>query len=122
MKPIKPAAVRYIKLGLGGRWEKISLERGELHFGYGQVPHELALRLNRAAIQKLRIGQGRDSRAAADDAREVIDFYGLGKDCLWVTFARGHLWWTFAETEVVWIGKSTEEHGARLRRSIGGRG
>ena len=31
--PITARTVRYIKLGRGGRWEKISLERGELHFG-----------------------------------------------------------------------------------------
>ena len=40
---ITAKTVRYIKLGKGGRWEKVSLERGELHFGHRNVPHELAL-------------------------------------------------------------------------------
>jgi hypothetical protein len=117
--PITASAVRYIKLGRGGRWEKISLERGELHFGHGKVPHDLALAGNREKIKQLRIEQGRDPQAAAEDAREVVDFYKLGSDCLWITFAQDHLWWTFAEPEVTWLG-SGEGRGERTRRSIGG--
>ena len=112
-------AVRYIKLGRGGRWEKISLERGELQFGHGKVSHELALSCDRAKIKKELIKKGRSSQAAAEDAREVTDFYQLGSDCLWVTLAQDHLWWTFAEPEVVWLGVG-EGHGERLRKSIGG--
>jgi hypothetical protein len=117
--PITASAVRYIKLGRGGRWEKVSLERGELHFGHGKVPHELALAGDRENIKQLRIEQGRDPQAAAEDAREVVDFYKLGSDCLWITFAQEHLWWTFAEPEVTWLGFG-EGHGERIRRTIGG--
>jgi hypothetical protein len=111
--------VRYIKLGRGGRWEGVSLQQGELHFGYRSVPHELALGGNREQIKEHQIGQGRDPRAAAEDAREVTEFYQLGADCLWVTFAQGHLWWTFAETEVIWLGDG-DQQGVRIRKSIGG--
>jgi hypothetical protein len=55
-----------------------------------------------------------------DAAREVLDFYSLGPDCLWITFARHHLWWTFAEPEVLWLGGDGREHGERIRRAIGG--
>jgi hypothetical protein len=111
--------IRYLKLGRGGKWEKVSLNRGELHFGHGAVPHELALAGDRERIIEHLVAKGRDPRAAGEDAREVLDFYQLGSDCLWVTFARDHLWWTVAEPEVTWIGFN-EEGGERMRRSIDG--
>jgi hypothetical protein len=111
--------VRYIKLGKGGEWEEVSLSRGELHFGHGEVPHELALAGDREAIKRSRVERGRDERAAGEDAREIIDFYHLGRDCLWVTFANERLWWTFADPEVTWLGPG-EGHGKRFRKSIGG--
>lgn len=111
--------VRYIKLGRGGRWEDVSLQRGELHFGYGKVSHELALTGDRQKIKEHQVELGRDPRTATEDAREVTDFYQLGADCLWVTFAQDHLWWTFAEPKVTWLGAG-EGHGERIRTSIGG--
>jgi len=116
---LAPAHVRYIKLGRGGQWETISLERGELHFGYSKVPHELALSCDRDQIRRYLIRQGRDPRSASEDAREVVDFYGLGENCLWITFAREHLWWAFARSGVVWLGAS-DDHGARYREAIRG--
>jgi hypothetical protein len=109
--------VRYIKLGRGGEWEKISLEQGELHFGFGKVSHEMALGGDREQIQQHLIQHER--RAALDDAREVLAFYQLGSDCLWITFAQQHLWWTFAAPEVTWLGYG-EGHGERIRKCIGG--
>ena len=116
---ITAGSIRYIKLGRGGEWEKISLERGELHFGHGGVPHEMALAGNREQIKQHLIEQGRNARAAIDDAREVVDFYQLGSDCLWITIAREHLWWTFAAPAVTWLGVG-ESHGKRIRKCIGG--
>jgi hypothetical protein len=116
---ITAGSIRYIKLGRGGEWEKISLELGELHFGHGGVPHEMALAGDREQIKQHLIEQGRNARAAIDDARELLDFYQLGSDCLWITLAREHLWWTFAAPEVTWLGFG-ERHGKRMRKCIGG--
>ena len=116
---IAAGAVRYIKLGRGGDWDKISLERGELHFGHGKVSHELALARDREQIKRNVMDRGRDARTAAEVAREVLDFYQLGADCLWITFAQDHLWWTFADPEVTWLGVGGE-YGERIRKSIGG--
>ena len=52
--------------------------------------------------------------------REIRDFYTLGPDCLWITFADGHLWWAFAETEVVWLGPEEDSRGARMRMTVDG--
>jgi hypothetical protein len=111
--------IRYLKLGRGGRWESVSLDQGELHFGYGTVPHKLALAGDREEIRGFQIQQGRSANTASDDAREVSEFYRLGADCLWITIARGFLWWTFAEAEVTWLGRG-EGHGVRIRKAIGG--
>lgn len=111
---------RYIKLGKGGGYETVALERGELHFGFGQVPHATALTLDLEQIKECQIAAGRSGKAAADDAREIADFYQLDRDCLWVTFARGRMWWTFAETEVIWLGGDGKSTGQRIRKCIGG--
>ena len=116
---ISAKTVRYIKFGRGGGWADASLDRGELHFGHGKISHELALGGDREAIKRARMEQGRNARAAAEDAREIVDFYHLGADCLWITFARDHLWWTFAEPCVRWLGFG-KGHGERVRQSIGG--
>jgi hypothetical protein len=116
---IKPKHVRYIKLGKGGSWEEISLSRNELHFGHSEIPHEIALSqdidLIRAEARKRRTSAG----AASHDAREVLDFYQCGSDCLWLTFSQGRLWWAFAEPEVTWLGPSAEDRGSRTRKVIG---
>jgi hypothetical protein len=117
---IKAKDIRYIKLGKKGRWEGSSIDRNELHFGHGKVPHPLATTLSLDKIKAHRISQGRNARAAGDDAREIIDFYSLGEDCLWVTFARGHMWWTFAQPAVHWLGGNGKLTGERMRKCIGG--
>lgn len=121
MDPIAPTLIRYIKLGRGGAWAQSCLAAGELQFGYRTVPHDLCLANRWDTVTELLMQQGR-SRAKANDAvREIRDFYSLGPDCLWITFADGHLWWTFAEAEVTWTGKSDDgSRGPRMRRTLNG--
>lgn len=98
------ASRAYIKLGRAGCWEGVSLERGEIHFRFAGIPHDVALTGDREAILAAGIAGGRDPRAAAEDAREILDFYRMGSDHLWVTFARDHLWHAHAAPEVEWLG------------------
>lgn len=116
---ISAGPVRYIKLGRGGRWD-VALDRGELHFGYKRATHELALAGNFEALKQYLIELGKEPKVASRDAREVLDFYQLGSDCLWITFARDHLWWTFAAPEVTWVGGDGLTEGERKRETIGG--
>jgi hypothetical protein len=116
---ISADTVRYIKLGRGGRWD-VALDRGELHFGYKRATHELALAGNFEALKQFLIDLGKEPKVASRDAREVLDFYQLGPDCLWITFARDHLWWTFAAPEVTWVGGDGLTEGERTRTTIGG--
>jgi hypothetical protein len=121
IKAVRAHSVRYIKLGrkISG-WEDRSLDHGEIHFGYGKAAHELALEGNAKKIKEHLISLGRKPQAAGRDAQEVLDFYRLGADCLWITFARDHLWWTFAEPEVTWLGGPAHDTGERMRKCIGG--
>lgn len=54
---------------------------------------------------------------ANDFAREIVDFYTLGADTVWITFHHGRLFWTIADSEVIWVGED-EERGARKRRLL----
>ncbi len=120
MTPINPTNIRYIKLGRGGRWAERGLEHGEMHFGYRRVPHDLCLNEDWDAIVRILMNQGRNASKAKDGVREIRDFYLLGSDCLWVTFADGHLWRAFADPEVSWLDTDDEARGARMRKTLDG--
>lgn len=121
MKRFDPKAVRYIKLGPGGRWVARCFDRGELHFGYPGVPHELCQVGDwDGVVRHFTEGHGKSLAKARDAAREIRDFYTLGGDCLWFTLEAGRLWWTFADLAVIWLGGDGEAHGQRMRRTISG--
>lgn len=117
---LNPKHIRYLKLGRKEGWAQVSLKRGELHFGHRHVPHELCVSGDWDGVVKLLIKRGKTPGKAKDQAREIRDFYSLGKDCLWITFTNGHLYWTFADPSVTWLGEKEEGQGARSRKAIGG--
>ena len=123
MNPITAKEVRYIKLGEKGRWADRCLERGELAFEYPFVPHDFCVARDWTAVRRLLSlveVKGKKRGNPNDDLREIEAFYTLGADCLWITFAKGHLWWTFAGSEVTWLGSAEEAGPARVRKTIDG--
>jgi hypothetical protein len=116
---IKPKHVRYIKLGKGGCWEKTALAANELHLGHSHIPHAIAQSGEEDAIKAAAMKSRKGRGAATDDTREVMDFYNLGVDCLWITFSGQKMWWTFAEPQVKWIGPDDDVRGARVRKAVG---
>jgi hypothetical protein len=120
MDPIEPTDIRYIKLGAGGKWVQVSFDRGEIHFSHRTVQHDLCVRGDWDAVIPQFTDLGRSPSKAKDGMREIRDFYTLGADCLWITFADGHLWWAFAEPEVVWLGDREDGRGARIRKTVDG--
>lgn len=121
VQPIRPSAVRYIKLGEKGAWEAAALDHNELHFGEneGADIHEMGRRGDREGIVAALVTKGKTPGSAADAARQIVDFYQLGGDCLWITFARRRLWWAFAEPDVISLGVATRDHGDCMRKVIG---
>lgn len=112
-------AIRYIKLGRTGGWAARAFAGGEIPFSHREVPHELALAGDRAAIVRHLMDQGRPQIGASSAAREVLDFYQLDAETIWITFAEGRMWWARARPEVVWRGE-VDDYAPRLRRTIDG--
>jgi hypothetical protein len=113
MPTFNPTDIRYIKLGSKDVWAD-ALEAGELRLGHAAISHEICQAGDWPAVTALFVAAGRTARKAADFTRELRDFYSLGPDCLWITFAQGHLWWAFAAPMVEALAG-----GARRRRVIG---
>jgi hypothetical protein len=103
MSSIQPDQIRYIKLGDGGRWAQESFSDGTLCFGYSTIPHEVCERKDWQEVGRL-LSDRKSKGAQTAGVNEIRAFYELGKDCLWITFADGHLWWAFAGPKVQWIG------------------
>ena len=116
---VTATAMRYIKLGRNGSWERAALDGGELHFGLRDAPHNLMLTGSfRGNPGSIPLTRGRGAATATREAREAVDFYRLDESCLWITFAREeHLWWTFAAPEVTWVGGDGSKHGERYAES-----
>jgi len=120
VEQITPSAVRYIKLGRNAAWFSRCIEQGLIEFGHSQAPHEIASRGNREDLEAFYRSLGRSPGKAKDFTRELLDFYTLGSDCLWITVGDGRLWWAFAEPGVIPIeAQAGEERGARYRKVIG---
>ena len=121
MVNIAPKEVRYIKLGPGGKWAPRCLEAGEIRFGYAMVPHGPCASGDWDAVADILVREaGRSKAKATDGVREIRDFYTLGPNCLWITFAESRLWWCFAEPEVTWLGPEEVGRGPRMRRTVDG--
>lgn len=120
MVPIAPSHIRYIKLGPSGRWAHSCLADGIVPLGHHAAGHDVCAAGEWDRIIQMHRDAGRSPAKATDLTREVRDFYELGSDCLWITFADRQLWWTFADREVRWIGKEDTDQPSRHRRAIGG--
>ncbi len=120
MTPIAASTIRYIKLGAGGSYSRASIEQGELQLGYHDVPHALCISGDWTGVFDYFGSIRKTSGKAKDSLREVHDFYTLGSDCLWITFADGLLWWGFAEPEVALLENVSNLTASRARRMIGG--
>jgi len=117
---VAPATIRYIKLGPGGAWEAASLDGGRIDWGDSEDPHGCALAQDWAGAKQAYLDLNLLPATATSHLRELKDFYTLGRDCLWITFARGHLWWGFAEPEVFRTGVANAYEGASYRNVDGG--
>jgi len=119
-KLARPAAVRYVKLGRGGAWSTEAFAQGVIPFGFREISHEPCAAGNWEAVRQQLAAAGRTSSGITQELRELRDFHELGDDCLWITFADGHLWWAFADTEVVPVPDDGADGPRRFRRTLDG--
>ncbi|MER9163618.1 restriction endonuclease [Mesorhizobium sp. M0715] len=115
---IDPMHVRYIKLGESGRWAPTSLSQGNVSFGYHSIPHETCEAKDWDSVWHM-LSARKSAGAQTAGVNEVRAFYELGSDCLWITFADGHMYWSFSEPEVVWLGDGSDKGPSRIRKTIG---
>ncbi len=114
--PVAASSVRYIKLGQGGRLAGEAIAAGKLFLDYREVAHEVAVSGDEARIIEACLAFRADKGAAKSDAREILDFYTLPEDALWITFHEGKLWWGFAKTGVTPL--DPEADGAARSRDM----
>lgn len=100
-RPFRVAAVRYIKLGPGRKWAADSIKRGIIPLDFRGVGHDACAKGDWDEVRRQLIAAGRKAHALKDDERELKEFYTLGPDTLWFTFANGCVWWTFAQDKVL---------------------
>ena len=114
---ISPPAIRYIKLGTGGRFSQECIEQGMIRLGFDGVPHDACLANDWDAVRRTLRKPDTFSGAATNQAQQIEDFYTLGPDALWITFWDRKLWWTFAKPGVI----QDTEHSylTRYRRTVG---
>lgn len=114
--PIAPSAIRYIKLGEKGIWEKSCIEEGKVRLGYDSPHHEDSLASRWDIVFNywfnFRTGEHRQGTAKRD-IKQVRDFYELDSNCLWFTFYNRKLWWCFAQPEVTEL-----EDLSRIRKTV----
>jgi hypothetical protein len=115
-----PSAVRYIKLGKGGAWLPDAIAQGTIPFGFRAVAHEPCAAGDWTVVRQQLIAAGRTGSGATQGIRELRDFHELGNDCLWVTFADGHLHWAFADPAVLPLPDDGADGPRRFRRTIDG--
>jgi hypothetical protein len=111
---------RIYKLGAGGTWEAAALDGGSLEWGGpADAPDPIAAAGDWPAARAHYLEQGLTPGTATGFVRELRDFYTLGADTLWITFARDALWWAYAAPDVIIRDGSASGRAERYRRIIG---
>lgn len=116
----RPSAVRYIKLGKGGAWSADAIAGGIIPFGFRKISHAPCVAGDWETVAKELQTAGRTTSGVTQGLRELRDFYELDGDCLWVTFADGHLYWAFAEPAVLPNADDGTDGPRRFRRTVDG--
>ena len=98
---IKPAYVRYIKLGGGGSWEKECLEKSIIRIGFGTARPDMfrwCKSRNWNKVAESFIAEGKDKGTATRFTKELRLFFEDGGTTLWITFMNERLYWGQVDT------------------------
>ncbi len=117
---LNPTAIRYIKLGRKNKWAAEARSDGIIPLGFAEADHEACLNGDIETIKaQMQRRIRRTAMGAAQDARELMDFYNADPDTLWITFAQDHMWWTFAEGPVIPVTERGPDGYSRYRKTRG---
>lgn len=98
--PIKPKAVRFIKLGRGGRWQSDCRAKGILRFGWCTSESEVIARCRGGEWGELAADwrkRGRSKGTATAIANATRTYWDDNGETLWITFIGEDLCWGFLE-------------------------
>lgn len=124
MAKIQAKAAYFIKLGVGGDWEKECFADGSIRFGYLETPHELCLSGDWKAVWDLWFSKRPNGGTATRDVKQIRAFYESGEDTIFITFADGMLHWCRPSGPVEQPNDQTRKRGTVggwSSRSVGGK-
>lgn len=99
--PTRPSAGLYIKLGRGGKYERICIEEDQsLRLGYGSAPHQLCVAGEWDRVHQHLEAERGSSGVASRDVTQIKHFYEADETVLWVTFYGDRLYWCFSRPEI----------------------
>lgn len=104
----------YIKLGLGGEFEKECIEKNILKLGYNNINHKYCLQKNWQKIKDYYINDGKTTGTATSHINQIKKFYKGDENVLWITFYNNKLYWCFAEKDVL-----IQDDNTKIRKVIG---
>lgn len=99
---IKPAYVRYIKLGGGGSWEKECLAKSIIRIGFGTGRPDMfrwCKSRNWRKVTESFIAEGKDKGTATRFTKELRLFFEDNGTTLWITFMNERLYWGQVEKD-----------------------
>ena len=93
---INPTAVRYIKLGSAGHWEKECFDEGIIRIGFGSADRQLFDLCKSGrwdSVTKSFLAEGKDKGTATRFTNELRLFFEDDGSMLWITFMGERLCW-----------------------------
>ena len=103
MENITASRALFIKLGEGGRWERSAIEKGEIRFGYQEIPHDVCQAGDWNEAERIMGQICKNAGALTRHINQVKEFYTADETVMWITFYGGKLWWCFSEPEVAGV-------------------
>ena len=112
-RAVRPQQVKYIKLGVGGEWEKECIEMTHtLRLGFSEANHGQCLARKWEPINRLWLRQGHDPSKATRFTNEIKTFYESDESVLWITFYKQLMWWCFSAPVISLLSDKTKTRPA----------
>ncbi len=113
-------AIKFIKLGDGGKWEDACINKQQvIRLGYESPFHEDSLKGNWDPVWNFWFEARNQKRGPASSAlNQIKDFYEQPEETVWITFRSGLMYWCQAEADVS-ERRDDECKGARERKVKG---
>ncbi len=102
MTKIEAKQVLFIKLGIGGKFEKECIEESHtLRLDYREVDHKLCIDQKWDKVHEYyKTQENSKTFVATSHTNQIKQFYEQDEKTLWITFYANKLWWCFSKPEI----------------------